>query len=207
MGILGASDLEAFIFGFLILYILLTLIFMRLSVDGFNVRDLIMHEGIVNVPIPVKHFYRGEIVVNIHGTNKFVVAAAFDEIYKPIPKNTKVIIIDFADDDTALVSTEMKLASKSEMAVKLENSWIKFINRITPKGKVTGICMICFAQLIAEKNAFTCPACTHVAHNTHIMPWVKIKGYCPTCRESLTIKKNKIVIGKNDTEIIISKKI
>lgn len=154
-----------------------------------------MHEGVVTVPIPVKSHYRGEIMVPFENTNKHVIATSFDPIIKPIPKDTKVRIIQF-DDKVALVSTEMKLAHEPEFLERLERSSIKLINRITPKNKVTGICMICFAQLIGARDGWTCPACNHVAHQYHIMEWIKIKGFCPICRNSLEMKKNRIILVK-----------
>ncbi|MCY3414867.1 MAG: hypothetical protein INQ03_24670 [Candidatus Heimdallarchaeota archaeon] len=192
LGLLGTSDLNAFLVGFLPVLIILGLLYTMLHSEGFDPQNLILHEGIVNVAIPVKDTHRGEIRVEDNGTNRFLVAKAYDPINKPIPKGSKVRIIE-VEGQIALVSEEIQIPKGKSPSQRKSDGLFRFINSITPKSKVTGVCMICFGQLISSRKGFTCPSCQAVAHIFHIDEWVKIKGYCPNCRTNLSFDNGKII--------------
>ncbi len=46
-------------------------------------------------------------------------------------------------------------------------------------------CTVC-QQFIGQEELYNkCPHCKHLAHRTHLLEWIKIKGTCPYCREKL----------------------
>lgn len=191
MGILGASDLQAFLLGFLLVFLITSYLYSKLHVTGFELDKYLLQEARVTVAIPKESNRKGEIVFEADGGMKHIMAAPYDDIIKPIPKNSMVRIID-VKGHIALVSTEIQIPKHKTTSKNIKYSMIKFFNSITPKNKVTGVCMICFGRLIGASDGFTCPSCVAVAHTYHITEWVKIKGFCPNCRIGLELKKNKI---------------
>ena len=191
MGLFGASDLQAFLFGFLTVMLITTYLYSKLHSAGFELDKYILREARVTVAIPKESNRKGEIVFEADGGKKHIMAAPYDDIIKPIPKNSMVRIIDVRGH-IALVSTEIQSHNRKTATKNLKYSVIKFFNSITPKNKVTGVCMICFGQLIGSSEGFTCPSCMAVAHTYHISEWVEIKGFCPNCRLGLELKKDKI---------------
>ena len=182
-----------------------TFVYSKLNAGGFELNKYLLREARVTVAIPKEQNRKGEIVFKVDGSNKFIMAAPYDDIIKTIPKNTMVRIIDVSGN-IALVSEEIQLPDRKSTTKKFRHTFIKFFNSITPKNKVTGVCMVCYAQMIGSSKGFTCPSCQAVSHMYHISEWVKIKGFCPNCRIGLELKKNKIRLkidaheAKFDTE-------
>lgn len=50
---------------------------------------------------------------------------------------------------------------------------------------ITGKCPICKLSLYASEDILSCVICNAKAHRTHLLEWVKIKGYCPICNSNL----------------------
>lgn len=200
MGLLGASDLQAFLFGFATVMLITTFLYSKLHAGGFELDKYLLQEARVTVAIPKENNRKGEIVFEADGGKKHIMAAPYDDILKPIPKNSMVRIID-VEGHIALVSTEIQIPKRKKATKNIKFSMIKFFNTITPKNKVTGVCMICFGQMIGASDGFTCPSCLAVAHTYHISEWVKIKGFCPNCRIALELKKNKIRLQIDSPEL------
>jgi hypothetical protein len=51
--------------------------------------------------------------------------------------------------------------------------------------EIIGKCAVCKLSLYASEEILTCPICLATAHNTHLLEWIKIKGYCPKCNSTL----------------------
>ncbi|NVM30167.1 MAG: E3 ubiquitin protein ligase [Candidatus Helarchaeota archaeon] len=52
-------------------------------------------------------------------------------------------------------------------------------------GKIIGICMVCNLPITEFEQQLKCPSCSSLAHETHLLEWAKIKGYCPHCNSTL----------------------
>jgi outer membrane protein assembly factor BamB len=48
-----------------------------------------------------------------------------------------------------------------------------------------GKCMVCGLQLKKLDEVLSCPYCGGLAHRTHLLEWLHVKDYCPTCRSHL----------------------
>ena len=46
-------------------------------------------------------------------------------------------------------------------------------------------CMICKLPLKKDQKISRCPMCHSLFHSSHIYEWLKIKGKCPVCSQSL----------------------
>jgi hypothetical protein len=53
--------------------------------------------------------------------------------------------------------------------------------------EIEGWCIVCKLPIYLHEDVIECPACYSVAHRSHLLEWVKIKGYCPNCGYSLKI--------------------
>ena len=42
-------------------------------------------------------------------------------------------------------------------------------------------CIICHLPMCSSDEVIACPVCGTLAHRTHYLEWIKIKGYCPHC--------------------------
>ncbi|WP_287587597.1 zinc ribbon domain-containing protein [Candidatus Borrarchaeum sp.] len=47
-------------------------------------------------------------------------------------------------------------------------------------------CMVCLLPMAPGSEIAKCPHCSGVAHKDHLQEWVKIKGFCPKCKNKLT---------------------
>ena len=47
------------------------------------------------------------------------------------------------------------------------------------------VCMICKLPLKPSHRISRCPMCHSVFHAEHIFEWLKVKGKCPVCLQSL----------------------
>ncbi|MHA1881349.1 MAG: hypothetical protein ACTSYG_13255 [Candidatus Heimdallarchaeota archaeon] len=62
---------------------------------------------------------------------------------------------------------------------------------ITEKGqwllekKKPEICMICKLPIKEHHKVLKCPMCQAIFHDVHIFEWLKVKGKCPVCMQSL----------------------
>ena len=60
------------------------------------------------------------------------------------------------------------------------------------KGKIIGNCIVCNLSITEFEEQLICPFCFSLAHETHLLEWVKIKGYCPHCNAPLNNNLKKI---------------
>lgn len=54
-------------------------------------------------------------------------------------------------------------------------------------------CSICLSKIAASEEILECPSCHSLAHKTHLLEWLKIKGCCPVCRNPLKSKNNQLI--------------
>ncbi|MFB0563938.1 MAG: RING finger protein [Candidatus Lokiarchaeia archaeon] len=47
-------------------------------------------------------------------------------------------------------------------------------------------CSVCQLKIIFGDNVIRCPHCGVLSHRDHILEWIKIRGFCPNCREILS---------------------
>ncbi len=63
--------------------------------------------------------------------------------------------------------------------------------RVSPEQKVikkvAGVrCMVCNLIISPSKDEIIyCPHCSSPAHRTHLIEWIKIKGFCPNCKREI----------------------
>lgn len=46
-------------------------------------------------------------------------------------------------------------------------------------------CSVCRSRMNSSEDIVACHHCKNTAHRIHILEWLKIKGFCPICRNSL----------------------
>ncbi|MFX1476161.1 MAG: hypothetical protein ACFFCO_11880 [Promethearchaeota archaeon] len=46
-------------------------------------------------------------------------------------------------------------------------------------------CMLCKRQIDFNEDWVKCPHCEELAHRTHLLEWIRVKGTCPNCRQPL----------------------
>ncbi len=49
-------------------------------------------------------------------------------------------------------------------------------------------CMLCKRQIDFSEEWLKCPHCEELAHRTHLLEWIRVKGTCPNCRTPLRPK-------------------
>ncbi len=47
-------------------------------------------------------------------------------------------------------------------------------------------CSVCNRDIISGDQIVRCPSCHIPSHRDHLLEWIKIKGYCPNCKEKLS---------------------
>jgi uncharacterized C2H2 Zn-finger protein len=55
----------------------------------------------------------------------------------------------------------------------------------TTEGTHSGICMVCKNPLGKEVELLFCPFCGSLAHSDHLLEWLHVKNYCPSCGRRL----------------------
>ncbi len=50
------------------------------------------------------------------------------------------------------------------------------------------VCATCRLAIDMEDSILTCPHCDAPSHSRHLLEWVKIKGVCPSCRNSISLR-------------------
>nr|MDO8082925.1 right-handed parallel beta-helix repeat-containing protein [Candidatus Freyarchaeota archaeon] len=53
-------------------------------------------------------------------------------------------------------------------------------------GKAIAICSVCNRDILFGEVFVECPYCHVPSHIDHLSEWIKVKGYCPNCKERLT---------------------
>ena len=49
-------------------------------------------------------------------------------------------------------------------------------------------CIVCNLTIEQDDEKLFCPYCGNPSHKYHLLEWIKIKGFCPYCREKLRVK-------------------
>ncbi len=49
------------------------------------------------------------------------------------------------------------------------------------------VCSVCKLSIDAHEEEIWCPNCHAPAHRTHLLEWIKIKGFCPNCSTKLRL--------------------
>ena len=52
-------------------------------------------------------------------------------------------------------------------------------------GEIIDQCTVCQLAIYEKEEVLKCPHCGASAHKSHLLEWVKIKGYCPNCSNNL----------------------
>ena len=56
-------------------------------------------------------------------------------------------------------------------------------------GEARAICSVCNLDIIPGDPIVRCPHCGVLNHKDHLLEWIKVRGYCPNCREKLNLLK------------------
>jgi len=51
--------------------------------------------------------------------------------------------------------------------------------------RTIGKCMVCNLKVETDDAALWCPFCGNVTHKTHMLEWLHVKDYCPSCHRHL----------------------
>jgi predicted RNA-binding Zn-ribbon protein involved in translation (DUF1610 family) len=46
-------------------------------------------------------------------------------------------------------------------------------------------CSVCLGDIASGDQFVKCPNCGVLSHRNHMLEWIKVKGYCPNCRQKL----------------------
>ncbi len=87
---------------------------------------------------------------------------------------------------------KMKIHSKLYDSVHTETIQVQ-------STEISGWCNICNLPIFMSEKVFRCPFCQAASHWLHLLEWVRIKGFCPTCN---SILRNIDFEGK-DPEVLI----
>jgi len=49
-------------------------------------------------------------------------------------------------------------------------------------------CIVCKQKIYFAEKTKECPHCLKLAHNTHLLEWIKTYGHCPSCKQSIVEK-------------------
>ncbi|MHA1604451.1 MAG: hypothetical protein ACTSWF_07365, partial [Candidatus Freyarchaeota archaeon] len=52
-------------------------------------------------------------------------------------------------------------------------------------GKERVRCSVCQLNIVFGDDVVRCPHCCVLSHRDHLLEWIKIRGFCPNCRERL----------------------
>jgi hypothetical protein len=55
----------------------------------------------------------------------------------------------------------------------------------------SGVCMVCKSGLEKTDEILFCPYCGGLAHKDHMLEWLHVKDYCPTCGRHLDVAEVK----------------
>jgi rRNA maturation endonuclease Nob1 len=50
-------------------------------------------------------------------------------------------------------------------------------------------CTVCQTFVGQKERYLQCPYCKQIAHRSHILEWLKVKGICPYCKRKLQRRK------------------
>lgn len=66
---------------------------------------------------------------------------------------------------------------------QIHNKYNNFRNAqvIYKRDAIIGRCEVCNLSIYASEETLDCPECHQLAHRSHLLEWIKIKGFCPTC--------------------------
>lgn len=95
-----------------------------------------------------------------------------------------IFVVSKADSSTAI---EKKISGKAL------NFTLNNIGRWSLKEKKPAVCMICKLSLKGNQNITQCPMCQSMFHKKHIVDWLRVKGKCPVCQQSLRPESLEIV--------------
>ncbi|MFB0559813.1 MAG: DUF2341 domain-containing protein [Candidatus Lokiarchaeia archaeon] len=56
-------------------------------------------------------------------------------------------------------------------------------------GMAVAFCSVCNLDIFPGDPIVRCPHCDVLNHKDHLLEWIKIRGYCPNCREKLNLLK------------------
>ena len=191
---IGTEEPQAFLFGFVIPFIVIFAVYTAMTTGGIDYHKFILKEARVSVPIPTNLLKTGEITFEYDGGTLFLQAKSDQELLKPIAKDTMIRILGF-DGQVALVATEIKLLDRTPHAFRV--AILNILEKITPKARISGTCMVCFGSLVNSSEGVKCPGCKSVAHKDHMRAWIDIKNNCPHCRREVKLTKHKIKLVNN----------
>lgn len=102
------------------------------------------------------------------------------------PSNTKNNnltgdIVEFSVEELKKNSS----SNASSIIGKHLNFDLKIIGKWSLVEKKPSTCMICKLPLKSDQKISRCPMCHSLFHDSHIFEWLKVKGKCPVCQQSL----------------------
>ncbi len=53
-------------------------------------------------------------------------------------------------------------------------------------------CSVCLSKIESSEDILKCPYCEAIAHKSHLLEWLKLKGVCPVCKYPLKWKNNEL---------------
>ena len=84
------------------------------------------------------------------------------------------------------------------------------IQILIEKNKIIGLCMVCQLPIHITEEILKCPRCITLAHTSHLLEWIKVKGSCPNCGASLNnryfLNEDKEALKSLQEEIHCTKK-
>jgi hypothetical protein len=84
-------------------------------------------------------------------------------------KGIKRVVTEVKEQEIQCVFCGEKLRITQDM------QYCRYCGEIIPR------CRICDLHIVHGDEILQCPRCKAYAHKTHLIEWVKVKGYCPVC--------------------------
>lgn len=90
-----------------------------------------------------------------------------------------------------LTALREKLAQGDEEIAQEEWETLSAALESLPEDLIDEKCIICFKPVSegSERPLSFCPHCLRGGHQEHLAEWIKIKGTCPICRQTITISQ------------------
>ena len=98
--------------------------------------------------------------------------------------NTKKIAGENIDFIITSAISNSAVSSKDISGTAL-NFTLNTVGRWSLEEKKSAVCMICKLSLKPEQKVTKCPMCESMFHQNHIVDWLRMKGKCPVCQQSL----------------------
>ncbi|MHA1359942.1 MAG: PCI domain-containing protein [Candidatus Helarchaeota archaeon] len=172
-----------------------------IGVEEFTVCDILLnlaHEKILPGLLLFPNLYYSTQycldVIQSFGTTHIPIKALAKEL-GTTEHNAQKILIELITDQgiQGILDSNEKMIKIQDVNTATKQQTCPFCNAAITT--ITDNCHECHAKfakcgvcnlVIGNEESITCPFCNNPSHTTHLLEWLKIKGYCPVCKHPLS---------------------